>query len=109
MYLEKYQPESYTLQKFGNTELKYACYCKYSWPKPEAKRDQSCGDAYSSLLLVIPTKYCHKICVLMDGCRGYKQTCAHFGSFCLRMINLTKYLFPCNVCIHLGFKQTQKN
>jgi len=46
--------------------MKYACYCKYSWPKPEAKRDQSCGDAYSSLLSVNPTNYCHKsVCLWM--------------------------------------------
>jgi hypothetical protein len=47
MYLEQYQPESYTLQKFGKNELKCACYCKYSWPKPKARRDKSYGDAYS--------------------------------------------------------------
>jgi hypothetical protein len=68
MYLEQYQPESYTLQKFGKTELKCACYCKYSWPKPKARRDQNYGDAYSSLLLVIPTKYCHKsLCLWMSA------------------------------------------
>jgi hypothetical protein len=66
MYLEQYQPESYNLQKFRKTELKCACYCKYSWPKPEAKRDQSCGEAYASLLLVIPIKYCLKsVCLRM--------------------------------------------
>jgi hypothetical protein len=45
----------------------------------------------------------------MDVRRGHKQTYAHFGSLYLRMINLMKYLFPCNVCIHLGFKKNQQN
>lgn len=78
MYSEQYQPERYILLKFGKIEL------------TEAKRGQSCGDAYSSLLLVIPTKYCHKsVCLWISA--GATNRCAHFGSLYLRMINFTKY------------------